>query len=74
MVQRRGEDGGDGGGAKAATTGLHPGEPQRDKIQRQGSMEALGSGTGLGLEGPARHLQVKMRVGKKLGSRGATHP
>lgn len=53
VVQRRGEDGGDGGGAKAATTGLHPGEPQRDKIQRQGSMEALGSGTGLSLEGPA---------------------
>lgn len=61
----------DCGGAKAATTGLHPGEPQSDKIHRQGFMEALGSGTVLGLEGPGGHLQIKMRVrcaqGKNLG-------
>ena len=71
-VQRRNKNGGDDGGAKAATPGLHPREPQRDKIPRQGSVEALGSRARLGLEGPAGHQQVKMRVrcthrGKKLG-------
>lgn len=36
-----------------------------------GSVEALGSGTGLGLDDPVGHLQIKMRErcaqGKKLG-------
>ena len=41
-VQRRDKNGGEDGGAKAATPGLRPGEPQRDKIPKQGSVEALG--------------------------------
>ena len=78
-VQRRDKNGGDDGGAKAATPGLYPGEPQKNKIPRQGSVEALGSRARLGLEGPTGHQQVKMRVrcthrGKKLGRRGATNP
>lgn len=78
-VQRRNKNGGDDGGAKAATPGLHPGEPKRDKIPRQGSVEALGSRARLGLEGPAGHQQVKMRVrcthrGKKLGRQRCYKP
>lgn len=78
-VQRRDKNGGEDGGAKAATPGLRPGEPQRDKIPKQGSVEALGSRARLGLEGPAGRRQVKMRVrcthrGKKLGRQRCYKP
>lgn len=75
-VQRRDKNGGDDGGAKAATPGLYPGEPQKNKIPRQGSAEALGSRArlGLGRTSTSKDESEVYSQGKETGAQSCYKP